>query len=69
MTSAAIIKEIEALPPDGQAQVIQYAFRLAQTRQLTADELGDLAEKLSNSEDPAEILRLKSAMRRGFYGE
>jgi len=28
-----------------------------------------LAERLAMSKDPAEIIRLKSAMTRGFYGE
>jgi hypothetical protein len=69
MNSAAIIKEIKELPPGEQAEVIQFAFDLAKTRQLTAEELGKLAEQLANSSDPAEIIRLKSAMRRGFYGE
>jgi hypothetical protein len=41
----------------------------ARTRQLTAAELGELADKLAVAEDPAEIMRLKSAMTRGFYGE
>ena len=69
MKSAAIIEEIKQLPPDGQAEVIQFAFELARSRQLTGSELGELAEKLAVSEDPAEIIRLKSAMTRGFYGE
>jgi hypothetical protein len=69
MTSAAIIREIKQLPPTEQAEVIQFTFGLAQSRQLTGKELGELANKLSASEDPAEIIRLKSAMTRGFYGE
>ena len=69
MTSAAIIQEIKQLPPAEQAEVIQFTFGLAQSRQLTGKELGELANKLSASEDPAEIIRLKSAMTRGFYGE
>ena len=69
MTAAKVIKEIDGLPPEGQAKVIQHAFELARRRQLSADELGDLAESLATSNDPAEIIRLKSAMTRGFYGE
>ncbi len=69
MTAAKVIEEIDALPPDEQVKVIQYAFELAHTRQLTGDELGVLAERLAASNDPAEIIRLKSAMIRGFYGE
>ena len=69
MKSAAIIEEIKQLPPGGQAEVIQFAFELARIRPLTATELGELADKLAASNDPAEIIRLKSAMTRGFYGE
>jgi hypothetical protein len=69
VTSAAIINEIKELPPTEQAEVIQFALHLAQTRQLTGKELGELANKLAESNDPAEIARLKSAMKRGFYGE
>ena len=69
MTAATVIEQINRLPPEEQAKVIQHAFELARHRQLGADELGDLAERLAASNDPAEIIRLKSAMTRGFYGE
>ncbi len=69
MTAAKVIEEIDELPPDEQAKVIQHAFQLARQRQLSADELGQMAERLAESNDPAEIIRLKSALTRGFYGE
>ena len=69
MTAAKVIEEMDGLPPEEQAKVIQHAFELARHRQLSADELGELAEQLDSSSDPAEIIRLKSAMKRGFYGE
>lgn len=69
MTAAKVIEEMDSLSPDEQAKVIQHAFELARHRQLTADELGDMAERLAASNDPAEIIRLKSAMTRGFYGK
>jgi hypothetical protein len=68
MTAAKVIEEIDGLPPDEQARVIQHAFQLARRRQLSADELGELASRLAESKDPAEIIRLKSAMTLGFYG-
>ena len=68
MMPAAIIKEIEQLPPAEQAEVIQFTVGLARSRQLTGKELGELADRLAASKDPAEIIRLKSAMTRGFYG-
>jgi hypothetical protein len=69
MTATKVIEEMDGLPPHEQAKLIQHAFELARCRQLSADELGDLAERLATSNDPAEIIRLKSAMTRGFYGE
>jgi hypothetical protein len=69
MTAATVIEEIKQLAPEEQAEVIQFAVELARSRQLTAQELGELADRLAESKDPAEIIRLKSAMTRGFYGE
>ena len=69
MTAAKVIEEIKHLPPGEQVEVIQFAAELARSRQLTGQELGELAERLAESSDPAEIIRLKSAMTRGFYGE
>ena len=69
MTAAKVIEEIDDLPPDEQAKVIQHAFQLARQPQLSADELGEMAERLAESNDPAEIIRLKSAITRGFCGE
>ena len=69
MTAAKVIEELDGLPPDEQAKVIRHALELARHRRLSADELGDLAERLATSTDEAEIIRLKSAMTRGFYGE
>ena len=69
MTAAKVIEQMDGLAPEEQAKVIQHAFELARHRQLCPDELGDLAERLATSNDPAEIIRLKSAMKRGFYGE
>jgi hypothetical protein len=69
MTAAKVIDEIKQLPPGEQAEVIQFAIELAHRRQLSAQELGELGNKLATSNDPAEIVRLKSAMKRGFYGE
>jgi len=68
MTSAAIIREIEQLPAAEQAEVIQFTVELVRSRQLTGKELGELADRLAASTDPAEIIQLKSAVTRGFYG-
>jgi len=69
MTAAKVIDEIKNLSPRDQAEVIQFTFELARRRQLSPDDLGVLAEKLANSTDPAEIIRLRAVMTHGFYGE
>jgi hypothetical protein len=69
VSAAKVIDEIRHLPPGEQAEVIQFTIELARSRQLSAEELGELAGRLAESDDPAEIIRLKSAMTRGFYGE
>jgi hypothetical protein len=68
MKAAEVIDEIKHLQPSEQAEVIQFAIELARQRQLSGKELGEMAERLAESNDPAEIARLKSAMTRGFYG-
>ena len=69
VTTTRIIEEIKHLSPAEQAEVIQFAFTLAKTRPLAATELNALARRLVESDDPAEVERLKSAIARGFYGE
>jgi len=58
MRSAAIIKGIEPWPPAEQAEVIQFTCGLARSRQMAGKEFGELAAP----DDPAESIRLKSAM-------
>jgi hypothetical protein len=69
MTATAVIEEIEQLPPDEQSRVIQYAIELARRRQLSGKELAVLAQRMVDSNDPAEVEKLKSALTRGFYGD
>jgi hypothetical protein len=69
MTATSVIEEIKQLPPDEQSDVIRFAIELARKRQLTGKELGVLAQRMVESDDPAEVERLKSALTRGFYGE
>jgi len=69
VTATQLIEQIDELPPEEQAKVIEYALHLARRRQLSGSELGELADRLAKSNDPAEIIRLKSALTRGFYGE
>ena len=68
MTATAVIEEIKHLAPGEQSRVIQFALELARTRQLAGDELAALAQRMAESDDPAEVEKLKSALTHGFYG-
>jgi hypothetical protein len=68
MTATAVIEEIQQMPPEDQSRVIQFAIELARKRQLSGKELAALAQRMVESDDPAEVEKLKSALTRGFYG-
>ena len=68
MTAAKVIEEMDDLPPEEQVKVIQHAFDLAEHRQLSGEELGRLAQRMVDSNNPQEVARLKSEITRGFYG-
>jgi hypothetical protein len=68
MSATDVIEEIKHLPPGDQAEVIQFAFELARARPLTAGELTSLAQRMADTDDPAEAERLKTSIARGFYG-
>lgn len=68
MKASAVIEEIKQLSPAEQSQVIQFALELARTRRLAGNELSALARRMAESEDPAEIEKLKTALGQGFYG-
>ena len=68
MSASEVIEEIKQLTAAEQAEVIQFALQLARTRPLTAAELTSLAQRMVDSDDPAEVERLKTSIARGFYG-
>ena len=69
MTASEVIEEIKHLPREQQSQVIRFAMDLARERQLSGKELGALAQRMAESNDPAEKKRLREEIHRGFYGE
>jgi hypothetical protein len=69
MTATSVIEEIEQMPPEEQSRVNQFAIEFARKRQFSGKELAVLAQRMVESDDPAEVARLKSALNRGFYGE
>jgi hypothetical protein len=68
MSATQVIEAIKQLPPDDQAEVIQFAFQLARTRPLTSRELASLARRMADTVNPAEAERLKTSIVDGFYG-
>jgi len=68
VTAAKVIEEIKRLPPQEQAEVIRFAYRLDAERQLSGRELSALAERMTRTSDPAEAALVREAIARGFYG-
>ena len=68
MTASQVIHELEAMPPEEQAKVIRFAYRLDAERQLTGPELSSLADKMVHTSDLAEVALVRDAIVRGFYG-
>ena len=69
MTAAAVIEEIKHLPPAEQLRVIRFAFELARERQMPGKKLSELAQRMADSDSPAEVKKLRDEIHRGFYGE
>jgi hypothetical protein len=68
MTAAAVIEEIKQLPRAEQSRVIRFVDALARSRQLSGEELGDLARQMAEEKDPLEAVRVQEEIVRGFYG-
>lgn len=68
MTAAQIIDEIKSLPPDEQAGVVHFVYKLDAERKLSGAELSTLAERFLRAQDPAEASRVREEIVRGFYG-
>ena len=69
MTATAVIDEIKQLSPAEQSRVIRFAVELARERQLSGEKLSELAQRMADSENPAEVQKLREEIHRGFYGE
>jgi hypothetical protein len=69
VTAGEIIKEIEQLPSQEQAEVLSVLLR-SQTKKsrLSPDELVALADQMVAARDPAEADRLEAEILAGFYG-
>ncbi|HUD83973.1 MAG TPA: hypothetical protein VMQ67_10745 [Candidatus Saccharimonadales bacterium] len=69
MTAAKVIEEIMHLSREEQSRVLEFALELKRKRQLSGEELSALAQRMVDSDDPAEVERLKSEITHGFYGD
>jgi hypothetical protein len=69
MTAAKVIEEIMHLSREEQSRVLEFALELKRKRQLSGEELSALAQRMVDSDGPAEVERLKSEITRGFYGD
>src|SRR5438067_116718 len=52
MTADQIIEDIKLLPRDEQSRVVQFAVELARRRQLPAEDLVVIAQKMLETNDP-----------------
>ena len=68
MTAAAVIEEIKHLPTAEQSRVIRFTIELARERRLSGEKLGELARRMVDSDDPAEVQKLRDEIHCGFYG-
>ena len=68
VSAVRVIEEIQQLTPSEQAEVIQFAYRLDAERMLSGHEIGALAKRMIEASDPAEKLRIREELTRGFYG-
>ncbi len=68
MTATQIMREIGTLPPDEQAEVVRFAYRLDSERRSSGAELAGLAQRMTTATDPAEAARLRGEIMRGFCG-
>jgi len=68
MTAVEIIEEIKRLPRAEQNRVIEFARHAGETHRLSPEELGQLAQRMVETQDKAEADRLQETIERGFYG-
>jgi isocitrate/isopropylmalate dehydrogenase len=69
MTADRIIEDIKLLPRDEQSRVVQFAVELARSRQLPAEDLVVIAQKMLETNNVAEKKRLEDELTCGFYGD
>ncbi len=62
------MREIEALSPAEQAEIVRFAYTLDAERRLSGPALSALASRMVATDDPAEAARIRAEITCGFYG-
>ena len=68
MTAIRVIEEIKRLPGAERLKVVAFARQAEENAPLTPEELGQLAKRMAETDDPVEAGRLEQEIVRGFYG-
>ncbi len=68
MTAQQIIEEIKRLDPKEQLGEIRFAYQLDAERQLSGQELSNLAARMTEIDDAVEAATIRETIVRGFYG-
>jgi hypothetical protein len=69
MTAAEVIAEIERLPREEKAKILDYArHALSTAPKLTPEQADALAERMVATRDRNEARKLQDEIVRGFYG-
>jgi len=67
VTATEIIEEIKRLPKPEQIKVAEFARKVAAA--LSPEELGELAERMVQTQDKEQADRMEKEIIRGFYGD
>lgn len=68
MTASEVIEEIEKLPNEERAKVIDFARNAPKKRMLSTAELRVIGERMLEAKDPVEAERLRQEFVDGFCG-
>ena len=69
MTASEVIQEIEKLPQEERAKVVEFARNAPKRKALTPNELVRLGEQMLATDNKEEAERLRQKLVSGFYGE
>lgn len=68
MSALEIIEQIQRLPEAEQEKVKRFARLNLEPGQLSGEQIGALARRMIETDDPKEADRLEQDIIRGFYG-